>query len=247
MKTDGIILDVDGTLWDSTPIVAGAWTRAVQEGGVKDQIVTADELKSLFGRTMDVIADCLLPQLSPQERYAVMDVCCRYEHEALQKDPCKICYPGVVETIQALSRQVKVFIVSNCQSGYIELFLEKTGLAPYVTDTECFGDTGMKKAENIRLVVERNGLRRPVYVGDTKGDEEAAHAVGVPFVHAAYGFGKAVQPEAVIHAFPELRELDCECTLYKSFPQSEAHKGSFCKRVPTYDAEFAKSRNGGII
>ena len=45
MKTDGIILDVDGTLWDSTPIVAGAWTRAVQEGGVPKRIVTADELK----------------------------------------------------------------------------------------------------------------------------------------------------------------------------------------------------------
>ena len=44
MKTDGIILDVDGTLWDSTPIVAGAWTRAVQEGGVPERIVTADEL-----------------------------------------------------------------------------------------------------------------------------------------------------------------------------------------------------------
>ena len=53
MKTDGIILDVDGTLWDSTPIVAGAWTRAVQEGGVPKRIVTADELKGLFGRTMD--------------------------------------------------------------------------------------------------------------------------------------------------------------------------------------------------
>ena len=143
MKTDGIILDVDGTLWDSTPIVAGAWTRAVQEGGVPERIVTADELKGLFGRTMDVIADCLLPQLSPRERYAIMDVCCRYEHEALQDDPCHICYPGVVETIQKLSGQVKVFIVSNCQSGYIELFLKKTGLAPYVTDTECFGDNGM--------------------------------------------------------------------------------------------------------
>ena len=56
----------------------------------------------------------------------------------------------------------------------------------------------MKKAENIRLVVARNGLQHPVYVGDTKGDEEAAHAAGVPFVHAAYGFGRAVQPEAVI-------------------------------------------------
>ena len=125
MKTDGIILDVDGTLWDSTPIVAGAWTRAVQEGGVPERIVTADELKGLFGRTMDVIADCLLPQLSPKERYAIMDVCCRYEHEALQNDPCHICYPGVVETIRKLSGQVKVFIVSNCQSGYIELFLKK--------------------------------------------------------------------------------------------------------------------------
>ena len=207
MKTDGFILDVDGTLWDSTPIVAGAWTRAVQEGGVPERIVTADELKGLFGRTMDVIADCLLPQLSKEERYAIMDVCCRYEHEALQNDPCHICYPGVVETIRKLSGQVKVFIVSNCQSGYIELFLKKTGLAPYVTDTECFGDTGMKKAENIRLVVARNGLQQPVYVGDTKGDEEAAHEAGVPFVHAAYGFGRAVQPEAVIGTFPELMTL----------------------------------------
>ena len=207
MKTDGIILDVDGTLWDSTPIVAGAWTRAVQEGGVPQRIVTADELKGLFGRTMDVIADCLLPQLPPKERYAIMDVCCRYEHEALQNDPCHICYPGVVETIQALSRQVKVCIVSNCQSGYIELFLEKTGLAPYVTDTECFGDPGMKKAENIRLVVERNGLQQPIYVGDTRGDEEAAHAAGVPFVHAAYGFGAATSPEAVICDFSGLRTL----------------------------------------
>ena len=49
-------------------------------------------------------------------------------------------------------------------SAAIELFLKKTGLAPYVTDTECFGDTGMKKAENIRLVVARNGLQQPVYV-----------------------------------------------------------------------------------
>ena len=100
-----------------------------------------------------------------------------------------------------------MFIVSNCQSGYIELFLKKTGLAPYVTDTECFGDTGMKKAENIRLVVARNGLQQPVYVGDTKGDEEAAHAAGVPFVHAAYGFGRAVQPEAVIGTFSDLLTL----------------------------------------
>ena len=40
MYTDGIIFDVDGTLWDSTPIVAEAWTQAVLECGIKDRIVT---------------------------------------------------------------------------------------------------------------------------------------------------------------------------------------------------------------
>ena len=56
MYTDGIIFDVDGTLCDSTPIVAEAWTQAVLECGIKDRIVTAGELKQLFGKTMSVIA-----------------------------------------------------------------------------------------------------------------------------------------------------------------------------------------------
>ena len=59
MYTDGIIFDVDGTLWDSTPIVAEAWTQAVLECGIKDRIVTAGELKQLFGKTMSVIAASL--------------------------------------------------------------------------------------------------------------------------------------------------------------------------------------------
>lgn len=95
-------------------------------------------------------------------------------------------------------------IVSNCQSGYIELFLRKTGLEPYITDTECYGDTGKNKDENIRLVVERNSLKHPVYVGDTQGDCDAAAKAGVPFVFASYGFGQADHADAVIASFDEL-------------------------------------------
>ena len=39
-------------------------------------------------------------------------------------------------------------------------------------------------------MAERLGLQAPVYVGDTVLDYEAAKAAGVPFIHAAYGFGK---------------------------------------------------------
>ncbi len=206
-KIDGVILDVDGTLWDSTGIVARAWTAAVRDGGGGDFVVTADMLRKLFGKTMSVIADNLLPELAPQKRYEIMDICCRYERQALVEDECRICYPGVQETVRELSEIVPVFIVSNCQAGYIELFLEKTGLGPYVTDTECYGNTGKNKDENIRLLVGRNGLKHPVYVGDTQGDCDASQKAGVPFVYAAYGFGEADHKDAVIGSFGELPGL----------------------------------------
>ena len=58
-----------------------------------------------------------------------------------------------------------------------------------VRDFECIGRTGKPKSENIRLIIERNGLKAPVYVGDTQWDFDAATAAGVPFIFAAYGFG----------------------------------------------------------
>lgn len=205
-RPDGVILDVDGTLWDSTGIVAGAWTRAVRECG-HDVLVTADMLKGLFGLTMAAIAERLLPQLSVEEQGRVMDLCCVYEQEALEADECRICYPGVEDTIRELSGSVRLFIVSNCQSGYIELFLDKTGLGPYIKDIECYGNTNMGKADNIRLVAERNHLLAPVYVGDTQGDCDAAAQAGVPFVFAAYGFGEADRWDAKIEVFTELAHL----------------------------------------
>lgn len=206
-EIDGIILDVDGTLWDSTPIVADSWNRAARECGLSDYAVTPDTLKGLFGKTMAVIAENMFPDEKPGRRQEIMELCCRYEQEALEQDECKICYPGVVETIRQLAQKAPVFIVSNCQSGYIELFLEKTGLGPCVTDLECFGNNGRTKGENIRLVAERNCLNHPVYVGDTQGDCDAACEAGVPFIHAEYGFGRADRCDAAVREFPQLLPL----------------------------------------
>ena len=210
MPFDGLILDVDGTLWDSTSIVADAWTKAVRENGCEDLTITADMLKQLFGKTMNVIADLLLPKLSAEERCHIMDVCCKYEHRALEENECHICYSKVVDTIQTLSEKLPVFIVSNCQSGYIELFLEKTKLSSYIKDIECFGNTGKKKGENIRLLMERNHLKHPVYVGDTQGDRDASDEAEIPFIFASYGFGNVEVKDGQIDEFSEFLHLICE-------------------------------------
>ena len=103
-----------------------------------------------------------------------------------------------------IAGRMPIFVVSNCQSGYIELFLRQTKLGAVVRDTECWGNTGRSKAENLTLLVARNGLRRAAYVGDTEGDRVAAVSAGVPFVHAAYGFGEVSAWDARISGLAEL-------------------------------------------
>ena len=49
-----------------------------------------------------------------------------------------------------------------------------------------------------------------MYVGDTSGDEAAAREAGIPFFHAAYGFGKAEAPDRVLQALSALPELLAE-------------------------------------
>ena len=200
---DGIIFDVDGTLWDSTEPVAAAWDRAVRENSSLDITLDAKTMGSVFGKTMTEIADALFPSLSEEERMNFIQICFDYENRYLETHPGRM-YDGVVDTVKTLSERYPLFIVSNCQSGYIELFLEKTGLGPCIRDFECPGHTGLEKGPNIRLVADRNHLEHPVYVGDTSGDQQACAAAGVPFCYASYGFGQAEDPDYTIDRFSDL-------------------------------------------
>ena len=208
MKYDAVILDVDGTLWDSTPVVADVWTRAVRESGFPGWSITGDGLKQYFGKTMDVIAAEMLPEATKEQQLSVMEKCCAYEHEGLEATDLDLCYPLVRETIKSLSQKLPVAIVSNCQAGYIELFMKKNNLTEYITDTLCFGDNDHGKADNIRILADRCGFKNPVYVGDTAGDLEACEEANVPMIWASYGFGSVDinRVAGVISSFSELPE-----------------------------------------
>ncbi len=212
IKTDGIILDIDGTIWNSTDIVSRAWNRAMRDSGsVRKEIITADLLKTQFGKPMDEIADSVFPDDTQEMKEKIMELCCDYEHEELYKDPCRIAYPGVIDTIREMSVHFPFFIVSNCQKGYIELVCEKLDIAGFIRDFESFGNTGKGKAENVADLVKRNGLKYPVYIGDTDGDRIACEKAGVPFVFAEYGFGKTEKTltAASVSSFDEIIALFC--------------------------------------
>lgn len=201
----GIIFDMDGTLWDSSEGVAKSWTEIVNKEYDKERVITAKDIQGVMGRTMDKIADALFPELSKEDRMSLLRKCCDYENEYLRIHGGKL-YPKLEETFKTLRENYDLFIVSNCQAGYIEAFLEHYGFGHYFKDIECYGNNDLPKNENIKKIVERNGLVKAVYVGDIQGDYDATMAAGLPFIHAAYGFGTINAEVPKVHTFSELTE-----------------------------------------
>ena len=206
MKT-GIIFDLDGTLWDACEVITESWNIYLDnEAAQWDLHVTLDDLYRACGMTMEAIGDMLFPQVPEKERDQIMDGLCTFEVEYLSERSGNI-YPQAQEVLTLLSKQYHVYMVSNCQIGYIEDFLKHSRLGEVVEDFENYGRTGMDKPENIRLLVDRAKLDRAVYVGDTAKDEISSKQAGVGFIHAAYGFGQVEDEVPSIRSLSELPEV----------------------------------------
>ena len=200
---DGIIFDVDGTLWDSTDVVAESWNEAIKENSDLTPNLTGGSLMQLFGKTMEEIFSALFPSLPPEEQMRLGDLCYQYENRYLVDHPGTL-YEGVPEVFAELSKHTDIYIVSNCQCGYIEIFLETTGLSKYVKDHLCFGQTLVSKGQTIKMLMERNQIKDAIYVGDTLGDYNSCIEAGIPFIFAEYGFGDVPQADKRIRNIREL-------------------------------------------
>lgn len=201
-----IIFDVDGTLWDSTDIVADSWNAAIFDTvGIKANLDGA-RLKQLFGKTMDEIGRLMLPTLDAKKRTEVCLVCYKYEDEYLLKNS-GIFYDGVIETINTLAEKYDLYIASNCQKGYIETTMRYGGFTDKIKDFICFDDTKLSKGENIRILMQRNNIKEAIYVGDIQGDFEASKIAGIPMIYASYGFGKVENPDYMIEDIREIPAL----------------------------------------
>ena len=153
---------------------------------------------------MDEMVQNLFPGIAKGAQEKFLEHCRNYEHAALLEHTDDLLYPGVREVFEILSQKCKLYLVSNCQVGYIDIFMQKNELNKYITDTECFGNTLCDKGTNIKKVLERNHIRSAVYVGDTLGDHKATIEAGIPFVFAKYGFGKVEQCEHAIDCITEI-------------------------------------------
>lgn len=206
MKVDGLIFDLDGTLWDASESCVMAWNSALQNKGVTDFVITQQLAHAFAGKLLDdIFAQYFL--FLPKEEYQNMaDAYAEQEKFHMREYGGKL-YPDVRELLAELAEKHPLFIVSNCLSGYIENFLQQHQLEHLFIDYECSGNTGRPKAENIRMIIDRNQLKTPVYVGDTIGDFEAAKKNDISFIYAEYGFGKVEGHDYAANSFADILDI----------------------------------------
>ncbi len=202
-----IIFDLDGTLWDSAQSVAESWNMEIKRVMGDDANFTADDIRRNMGKTMNDIADDLMSKYPPEERYDLARKCEVFENGYIAEKGGNL-FDGVRETLSELKKSgYTLTIVSNCQAGYIPAFLKSMNMNKYFIDYEEWGRSGLLKAANIRLVMERNGFDKAVYVGDIQKDADASREAGVPCIWAKYGFGEIAEPAGIIETFGDLPEV----------------------------------------
>ena len=203
----GIIFDLDGTLWDSSKEVANAWQAALEEHFDIEKDITAGMIQGVMGKSLYEVADILFSEFDKKKRWELLNYCFERENEYIRSHG-GILMDGVEELLVQLKLSgYHLSIVSNCQEGYIEAFLEYHKLGDYFDDFECFGKTGREKGHNIHLVAERNHLDQAVYIGDVQGDYYAAQEAGIPFIHAKNGYGSIQQEVPYITGLSQLPKV----------------------------------------
>lgn len=205
LECDGLIFDMDGTLWDAVDSYVTIWNKTIDDCGLSRQHVTRADLITLMGRQLDYILAKLIP--GPEGRSPqVLDRLFANETDMMPRLGGRL-YAGVTETMSRLHGRIPLFVVSNCGRGNLENFLDVSGLRPLITDHLSQGETGKPKSANISTVVERYNLKTPYYVGDTATDAEAARTAGTGMIWCRYGFGHVDAPDYIIDSFAELLAL----------------------------------------
>lgn len=201
-----IIFDLDGTLWDSSETIAKAWKETICSSPFRLDNLSAEYIKTILGKTNDEIQQILFGNLSPTDSSKLLTKCQESENIFIQKEGATL-FENVPQVLNKLSENYDLYIVSNCQSGYIEAFLTYYNLNNLFIDIECSGNTGLHKAENIALIMERNSIKHAIYIGDTQKDFDATSQNNLDFVYAKYGFGEVQNCKYAIESFDELPQI----------------------------------------
>lgn len=202
-KPDAIFFDLDGTLWDGVDAYINGFNDYFLHNKI-EQSLTRNDLTKYLGVEEKQFLAAIFPRMNPEERNKAYMEVVDFIYLRIQREGGKL-YEGVISGLTELARFYPLFIVSNCAEFTIKHFVEWADISNLITDSMAHGANYKSKHENIAILMNKHGIKCPVYVGDTESDGEQCMLLDIPFVYVTYGFGEAKNYNYKFNSFNEFK------------------------------------------
>lgn len=197
MNYELVIFDWDGTLMDSTRIIARSLQRACADIGIA--VPSEEDALFVIGLNMQDSFAHVAPGLDREGQQRLSE---RYRHHFLGGEHEIPLYPGVREMLADLHASGRRLAVATGKARRgLERALDATGLRSWFEATRC-ADEGFAKPhpDMLLMLLDMTGVepRRALMVGDTTHDLELAANAGVDALAVSYG----AHPEGLLRTRP---------------------------------------------
>lgn len=197
-RSRALLLDLDGVLLDTRPVMRKAWRRVQEIHGVA---LPFRDYERHLGREFGDI----MQRLGVTDAGAVRRT---YEAESVATTHLAQEFTGVVETLHAfVAADWRLGVVTSKHIDRAAPLLARLG-CPFATIRTPAGAGRTKPAPDpLLLALVDLGVdpAAAIYVGDMAVDQESAARAGVAYVHAGWGYGQPTAPAPETAASP--REL----------------------------------------
>ncbi|MCE9657983.1 MAG: HAD-IA family hydrolase [Burkholderiales bacterium] len=207
-RFDLIVFDWDGTLFDSTRLIARCIQSACADVGTT--VPNDRDASYVIGLGLGDALRHAAPEL-PRERYP--ELADRYRHHYLASQNDIVLFEGTLEMLEALKeRNHSLAVATGKNRRGLDDALARSVLAGYFDATRTADETASKPDPlMLNELMRELGCppERTLMIGDTTHDLQLAANAGCPSVAVAYGahsheeFGRFA-PLHVAHSTPEL-------------------------------------------
>lgn len=211
-----VLFDLDGTLVDSVPDLAGAVDRMLLSMG--KQPAGVERVRQWVGNGAAVLVRRALtgkmegPVVDDAEFESAYRLFIQYYGENTAKNSC--LYEGVEDCLQSLKAQsIKMGLVTNKPIQFTRSMLSGFALDTYF-DVVIGGDSLPQKKPSPEPLLEAmkscsSSPQETLMVGDSKSDIGAARAAGCPVVCVPYGYNHGediadYNPDLIVGSLAEL-------------------------------------------
>jgi len=214
VKTALVLFDLDGTLIDSVPDIAGALNRTLATIGRRP--LSTKEAAGLLGQGAPLFVKSALQLtggvLADDE---VTDLSKQFLDDYMQNPVVDtVVYPGAIDALDKLRvSAVRLAACTNKPSSLVPTVMQQLGLSEYFPTVVCGDEVTNRKPhpdhifDTIRRVAP-NEETAAIMVGDNVNDFLAANSAEIASIAVSFGYAKCAPEElgatTVINHFNEL-------------------------------------------